>query len=277
MKRLFVLLWTHPLLLIKKLIARLLIVLNIPRHPVSKNYNGFAFTFDVAFSPVMRDLYYGMYEHDTFTIMKRFLKKGDTFFDIGANIGYFTARAAGFVGTEGNIHAFEPVPEYYRYLRDAARNNSCFSVNANQLALSDHAGHVTLYTSKKNIGWNTAVQGGLQSDIKNIIKIPTITLDEYTKKNNIARIHVMKIDTEGYEFPVLKGGYHFFRSVDHKPLIICEISPQYYSLLGISTSDVEEYMQNFGYRSYRTDNIRKSINLASIQRTTNIVFMHGHQ
>ena len=59
-------------------------------------------------------MYYGSYAVPIVETMKRTLRPGDTFLDVGANIGYLSAIAAGLVGVTGQVHCFEPVPDYFR-------------------------------------------------------------------------------------------------------------------------------------------------------------------
>ena len=63
------------------------------------------------------------YERDLVDLFKSTLKPGMTVIDVGANIGYFSAIAAGLVGSEGGVHAFEPIPECFVRL---TRNLSSF-------------------------------------------------------------------------------------------------------------------------------------------------------
>ena len=62
---------------------------------------------------MVRYMYTGSYEIETYLALKKFLKPGDTFIDIGGNIGYITALAAGIVGKTGEVHAFEPIKKYF--------------------------------------------------------------------------------------------------------------------------------------------------------------------
>src|SRR5262245_39931628 len=53
---------------------------------------------------------YGFFEADLTAVILRLLRPGDTFVDVGAHVGYFSALAARLVGADGRVVAFEPTP-----------------------------------------------------------------------------------------------------------------------------------------------------------------------
>lgn len=68
-------------------------------------------------------------------------KPGDTFLDVGANVGYFTLLASRAVGPGGSVHAFEPSPLLcQRLVADLRRNPFATNVTVHQVAVSDHRG-----------------------------------------------------------------------------------------------------------------------------------------
>src|SRR3989304_509633 len=57
------------------------------------------------------------YEPQLSALFRKYLRPGDIFMDIGANIGYFTLLAASCVGPAGHVHSFEPNPETFKGLQ----------------------------------------------------------------------------------------------------------------------------------------------------------------
>ena len=66
---------------------------------------------------VLSKLIYNGFENDEVSFTAKFLRKGDTFFDIGANIGLFSLTASNVVGNEGKIFSFEPSPKTFSRLK----------------------------------------------------------------------------------------------------------------------------------------------------------------
>ena len=222
-----------------------------------------------------------MYEMGVVEALKAFLGVGDTFIDVGANIGYITAVGASLVGKYGRVYSFEPVPEYFSKLRNLADLNREYNIFANQLALSDRTGQEKMYLSDySNIGANTILSGLIsKKETRGSIFIKTCRLDEYIEKEKIENIKVIKIDTEGFEYPVLLGLKGFFNKccldgLFVPPLIICEICPTAYKLLGYKVEDLLKYMKQFDYFPFSILNPNKEMSIERIKHesTINIIF-----
>src|SRR5205814_6720257 len=87
----------------------------------------------------------GLYELDTARQIRRLLKPGSHFVDVGANLGYFTLLAAKWTGPAGRIDAFEPDPLNRQRLEEHLRENKLADrVWVHPIAASSHAGQVEL-------------------------------------------------------------------------------------------------------------------------------------
>src|SRR4030042_2427827 len=92
------------------------------------------------------------YEPWETSIVKRELKPGHVFVDVGAHIGYYTVLASGLVGPGGHVHAFEPAPENYAVLLKNVA--SLINVTSYRMAASLRAGQADFYLSPINSGDN---------------------------------------------------------------------------------------------------------------------------
>jgi FkbM family methyltransferase len=248
----------------------------LPKRPLVKKNDGVVFEYDLGFDPEIKLMYYGLYEIDTVNAIRKYLKKGDTFLDVGANIGYISSVALRKVGSQGAVHSFEPVPEYYDRLKSFALKNSGAPIFINQFAAGQADGTAEISVSNvRNIGWNTIVPGYMTEDmVGKRVKIFVRRLDAYIEMRRIRNISLIKIDTEGFEFPVLLGLERFFSS--HRfalPRIICEIAPAAYSLLGYSLEQLEEYMNKCGYACVELSRADRIVSLPLLKSTTNVLFI----
>src|SRR5262249_38228172 len=152
----------------------------------------------------------------------------------------------------GLVHAFEPVPYLCNRLKELARLNPAYKLRCNNFALGDANEQRTLdICGAGNIGWNTLVPGFMpDSDVRESPIVCVRRLDDYLLEQNIAVIGLIKIDVEGFEFPVLRGTQRFFEETGQRPPIICEIAPKAYSRLGTSVASLELFMKRLGYASY---------------------------
>lgn len=282
-KIIFWVLISNPKIFFKRIFLLLKsIFFPVPKYSFLKKINGVLFKFDFKdCRPLKKSIYYDMYEMGVVGMLKTFLRNGDTFIDIGANIGYITAIGASLVGKKGWVYSFEPVPEYFSKLRKLARLNSQYNIIINQFALSDRTGQEKIYLSDhSNIGANTILSDLIdKKKIRDTVSVQARRLDEYIEKENIKNIKVIKIDTEGFEFPVLLGLKDFFNECSLNklltpPLIICEICPSAYKLLGYKLEDLFKYMERFNYFPFSILNSKKEISIKKIKKesTINIIF-----
>ena len=106
------------------------------------------------------------------------------------------------------------------------------------------------------------------------VEVPIIRLDEYLRDQEVNQIRVIKIDAEGYEFPVLKGLSDFFENAKSLPIIICEIAPAAYPLLGYTLQDLGNYLRGFNYYAYNLS-AKSGIDITKLDRTTNVLFLNN--
>jgi hypothetical protein len=78
----------------------------------------------------------GTYEPFQTSLVKQWIKPGNTVLDIGANIGYYTLIFAKLVGTSGRIFAFEPEPNSFMILSEIVARNNYTNVTRYQKAVS---------------------------------------------------------------------------------------------------------------------------------------------
>jgi FkbM family methyltransferase len=221
----------------------------LPNHPASKTINGVRFEFDFELDPEVKNMYYGYYEYPTLRAMRALLKAGDTFIDAGANIGYISAIAMGLVGDEGSVYSFEPVPAYFDRLVRLADTNPTYRVTPERIALGEASGTASIEVSDDNIGWNSAIRGWMPADVvKETVEAPIMRLDQYLEEEAIATPSLIKVDTEGFDFSVLRGMSRFFETTAHRPPIISEVTPDGLTIMGTTVSEFWAYMKRWGYQ-----------------------------
>lgn len=162
----------------------------------------------------------GIYEEGTLWCFKKILKKGDVVFDIGANIGLTAIYAAKRIGINGNVFAFEPMPNTCDILNYNIRLNKLKNITSINVALSDRIGFAEIYD---NIHINRGAASLYSEKKENGITIPLDTLNNIIYKYKIDKIDLIKIDIEGSEISMLKGAFNVF-NLERKPIICIEFS-----------------------------------------------------
>ena len=148
------------------------------------------------------------------------LKPGMVFYDIGANIGFFTLLTARLVGSCGKVFSFEADSEIAGRLRENVSRNGFEWVSVVEAAVWSEMADLAFArcdnsaSPDRGLGRVTAVER-----THNITSVRAITLDHFTQEH--APPDFLKCDAEGAEVDVLRGAENLLRS--HHPAIVCEI------------------------------------------------------
>jgi FkbM family methyltransferase len=151
--------------------------------------------------------------------MVRHVAPGGVVYDVGANIGIHTLLLSRLVGSNGQVYAFEPVPELFERLCENVRLNPCLpAARPVPMALSDHAGTAAFYTGH-HAGAGHLVGSGPETGDR--ILVTTSVLDEFVYRDHHAPPEFMKIDVEGAEGSVLAGGERVLNSA--RPIVLVDL------------------------------------------------------
>jgi FkbM family methyltransferase len=184
---------------------------------------GFSLKLDLA-EPAQRKIYFfGDYdERHEITLLRRILLTGDIFWDIGANIGFYTLTASHLVGPQGRVVSFEPAAHAWKALITNISLNHSANVQPVQIALSDKSGRAVLHRKADfaDGGASLMPRADYHCDIE---EVTTLTLDQFLAQSGPPPPIFMKIDVEGLEANVLSGGQKILQG-DQPPLILVEMN-----------------------------------------------------
>jgi len=165
------------------------------------------------------------------------LRPGMVFYDLGANIGFFSLLAARLVGKEGRVVAFEADPEIATRLREhVARNESSWIIVEEKAVWSEPR---TVFFARTDPA--TSPDRGLGHVVSasegDTIRVSAVSLDGYTRTQPAPDF--LKCDVEGAEVEVFRGAERLLK--EKRPGIICEMhSEENHKIL------LEEFSR-FGY------------------------------
>lgn len=187
--------------------------------PVAHTDYGFSLHLNPNDEGFSKEILWGKRESFAAEYYMEFINNNDVVFDIGANIGYYVnieRKAA----PQAKIYAFEPVSETYSYL---LKNIPDANIFPHQLAISDRVG-----SSKITIADNRNLSTMTLDGVGEIVT--TTTLDAFCLENSVTPT-ILRMDTEGYEVPILRGAQRLIES-DTPLKIFMETHP---TLAGIDT------------------------------------------
>ena len=174
--------------------------------------NGSSLWVDRSLTGATGNLYCGLHEWPHVVFMLHLLRPGDTFADIGANVGSYTVLASAAVGA--STVAFEPTPETFAWLqRNLALNHLEGLVTAHQAAAGAEQG--TVFFCIDHGCMNQVVAAGYSGNSQ---LVEVVALDDIP---SIAHACCSKLYVEGYEPTVLAGAA---RTLTEAPpaAILCE-------------------------------------------------------
>lgn len=188
--------------------------------------------------------------------LAKHLKPGGTFFDIGANVGFFSLLAARLVGPSGRIVAFEPVPANAAAIRRNAALNNFQHITAIETAVGDSTGEIELVLTR-HPGGASIIQDTPSPDITGRTRVPLARIDDLHAQGRIPAPNLVKIDVEGAEPAVLRGMESTARRFH--PGIICELDDATVEAVEGKVAGVAEMLGSWGYsvtlldRAYAAD------------------------
>ena len=177
------------------------------------------------------------------------LRPGDTFVDVGANIGYFSLLASRRVGPTGTVLAFEPEAGNYALLEANCRLNHCGNIRTFRAALGEENASGTLYLNELNRGDHSlypAEQGRTGQDIS-IVNGARLIMASHP------RVDCIKIDTQGAECDVVRGLQPLIAASAPGLVMIIEFSPMHLRNAGTSGRTLLDLLAGFDWRMYLMD------------------------
>jgi FkbM family methyltransferase len=209
-------------------------------------------------SELARLIYCESFEIREREFLRAFLKPGDIFVDVGANIGLYTLIAASCVKEKGSVYSFEPATETFKRLCENVNLNGFTNIRCYQLALSNETGNFPFYISEDGYdAWNSF---SLPVAGKNFSKqdIECQRWDDFAREHDLVdKVTIMKIDVEGWESHLLAGAFSSFSRRD-APILQVEFTDEAAFSAGSTCKELYRTLERLGYRMYTYDpkNIR---------------------
>jgi len=192
----------------------------------------------------LSSLLYGTFEKGELEFASQYLQPGNTVMDIGANIGLFAVVMGRTVGQAGVVIAFDPVPSNIVRLKSNLNENGISAAAVYELALGSTNEQMELKMSD-----DTAYASihKVEHDLGNgqVIQVSVKRLDDVWHERGRPAISFIKMDVEGAELEVIKGGEAML-SECHPTMLIEANTPQ-------RLAKLKEALQPFNYRHIHPD------------------------
>jgi len=151
--------------------------------------------------------------------LQRYLRPGMIFYDIGANIGFFSLLAARIVGPEGRVVAFEADPEVAERLREHVAHNQFSKIVVHQKAVWSETRTVFFARADPGASPDRGLGHVAPTSANDTVQVSAVSLDEFIQTSSPPDF--LKCDVEGAEAEVFRGAQRLLK--ENRPILLCEM------------------------------------------------------
>ncbi len=208
---------------------------------------GFRMKLDLEDAEQRKVYFFGHY-HERYeaALVARLLDPGEVFWDVGANVGYFSLVAAAAVQETGQVLAFEPGTAALERLTENVSLNPFKNIGISNLAVADRDGEAVLYRAEgiadSSASLFSAAAGAAGGEV-----CRTVALDSFLQQEGLRPPDFIKLDVEGAELAALQGAAAIL--TDSRPLLLVEMEEKNLVAAGASKAAIQAFLADYGYRA----------------------------
>ena len=224
-----------------------------PRRTVATTVDGARMVVDTR-DVIQRWIYlFGVWEPHLTAWLRHRLAPGDTFIDVGANIGYYSLLASRLVGPDGTVVAIDASRAFTEQLTANAQLNGATNIRTIHAAVSDTARVLSFaLASETNLGGTTIVPFTAPPQAR--FELSAVPLPMLLEPSEISAARVIKIDVEGAEGQVVRGMEPLLDQFRDDVEIVVEVNPKRIAKVGDCLEELFTTMDRHGFHAYRITN-----------------------
>lgn len=176
-------------------------------------------------------------DYHEMNFMKRYLRPGDSFVDVGANIGVYSLLASSLIGSSGQIQAFEPGQKARSRLHENITLNELNNLQVHDYAIGESEGYVNFLTDMDTTNrMLTAIDDGKPSTLVPLVRMDDVLITQFT---------LGKIDIEGAELLAFRGAKRLLAEAN-PPVWLIEINDSLRDF-GFTEHEFKNWLLEHGY------------------------------
>lgn len=213
----------------------------------------------------------GAYEKKELEMCRQLLQDGQTFIDVGANIGWYSLQLARLFPA-ATVLAIEPIPATFEYLKQNIHLNGLTNIQSFNCGCWKEMDTLTFSYYPEQSG-NASILNVSGYEGAQPIKCLVVKLDDFAKQRGL-HPDFIKIDVEGAELRVLEGAGKILKR--DQPIILAESVKEWAEKFDYTPADLLAYLGGYGYRCFVTCyEDRRLHEPDDNKRETNFFFLHG--
>ena len=193
---------------------------------------------------IQRSIFIWGHDQNAIRFVRSRVRPGDTFVDVGANVGIFSLNASQIVGTKGRVISIEPNPATFARLSRTVAENKIANITLCNVGLADARAKVELYTGTSEGNDTASMLPGVSTKS---VTVEVLPLDDLMEQCGVERIDYMKVDVDGYEHKVFAGAGKLMASGKVR-LVQCEFSDIHLRIVGSTPQKLHEVITGHGFR-----------------------------
>jgi FkbM family methyltransferase len=216
------------------------------RYATARLDQGFTMKLDLWDPEQLKIYFYGHY-HERYeaALVRRLLTPGAVFWDIGANVGYFSLVAAHALNNRGQVVAFEPGKSAYARLNENIALNPFTNIKTYEVAVAAATGDAVLFLAGDTADSSANLYSPGQGQTRRQV-CKTVSLDHFLKEQALPAPHLIKMDVEGAEYAALEGARDLI--AQHLPLLLMEMEEKNLQAAGADKAAIQRFLSGYGYR-----------------------------
>ena len=193
------------------------------------------------------DYWAGLHDRHELRLVRRLLRDGGDFVDVGAHVGLYAVCAAVTLGRRGRVLAFEPNPQARSQLEENLALNRCDNAIVLDAAASDRTGSARLMLPRTFDHAFSALEDDTFAGDERYtgggeVEVATTTVDAEVERHGLEPV-LLKVDAQNHELEVLAGAR---RTLEQGSALLVEVGPE-------SVAEIEQRLTALGHHGYRLD------------------------